>query len=71
MRYSICWVVLATACSLIFLRITQAELSALDYRIAARADRNCFFSPIGCVFLTGNKQIRARRHKNVDYPWSN
>ncbi|VDO98673.1 unnamed protein product [Heligmosomoides polygyrus] len=37
--------------------------SSLDYRIATRADRNCFFSPIGCLFFSESQQYRLRQHR--------
>ncbi|EPB73408.1 hypothetical protein ANCCEY_07506 [Ancylostoma ceylanicum] len=41
---------------------------SFDYMIALRANRNCFFSPIGCVFLSngsnGIETSRPRRHRH-------
>ncbi|XGW26872.1 hypothetical protein V3C99_007447 [Haemonchus contortus] len=62
MNYSAYWIVLAV-CSIFLPRLTHAELSLIDYRIVSRVNRNCFFSPIGCVFLHGGRDTRAHRHK--------
>ncbi|EYC20482.1 hypothetical protein Y032_0022g651 [Ancylostoma ceylanicum] len=67
MKYSVCWVVLV-AFSVALPTMARIEKSSFDYMIALRANRNCFFSPIGCVFLSngsnGIETSRPRRHRH-------
>ncbi|CAJ0603676.1 unnamed protein product [Cylicocyclus nassatus] len=54
MRYSDYWVLLAVLV-VMMLRpaYIYADKNAFDYAVALRANRNCFFSPLGCVFIAG------------------
>ncbi|WKY08187.1 hypothetical protein Q1695_007576 [Nippostrongylus brasiliensis] len=62
MRWSIYYALIA-AVVMLQSTISFARLSSIDYRLATRKDRNCFFSPIGCLFLSSSQELRLRRHK--------
>ncbi|KAE9419839.1 hypothetical protein Angca_002025, partial [Angiostrongylus cantonensis] len=40
---------------------TQANYGEIDRVLGGRIERNCFFSPMGCMFLPGKKFARVRR----------
>uniref|UniRef100_A0A7I5EBM1 Secreted protein n=1 Tax=Haemonchus contortus TaxID=6289 RepID=A0A7I5EBM1_HAECO len=40
---------------------SYASLRELDRVLGARIERNCFFSPMGCMFLPNKKFARVRR----------
>ncbi|KAK5973400.1 hypothetical protein GCK32_010803 [Trichostrongylus colubriformis] len=40
---------------------SYASRGELDRVLGARIDRNCFFSPMGCMFLPNMKFARVRR----------
>ncbi|VDP14188.1 unnamed protein product [Heligmosomoides polygyrus] len=62
MRFSVFTLLLAA--SSIFLPVMiNAKPRVLDYQIVIRGDRNCFFSPIGCLFFSGKDKLRLRQHR--------
>ncbi|ETN74321.1 hypothetical protein RB195_003551 [Necator americanus] len=62
MRYSVCWVLLA---AFTIMSMTSARIHEryADYAITLRSSRNCFFSPIGCVFFSSGVEFPRARHK--------
>ncbi|EYC20479.1 hypothetical protein Y032_0022g648 [Ancylostoma ceylanicum] len=54
------WSLLAVI-SLLLAAQTFATMGEIDRLLGARIERNCFFSPMGCMFLPGKKLSRVRR----------
>ncbi|CAJ0603677.1 unnamed protein product [Cylicocyclus nassatus] len=60
--------------SLSLLAQTFADEEEIDRLLGARVERNCFFSPMGCMFLPGKKlmsRVRRlpRRERSKDESW--
>ncbi|WKY08147.1 hypothetical protein Q1695_007554 [Nippostrongylus brasiliensis] len=55
------WSPLALISLLLLVVPTQANIGELDRLLGSRIERNCFFSPMGCMFLPHKKFNRVRR----------
>ncbi|KAK6752200.1 hypothetical protein RB195_003553 [Necator americanus] len=60
MQSSTRWSFLAII-SLLLVVQSFANQGEIDRLLGARVERNCFFSPMGCMFLPGKKLSRVRR----------
>ncbi|KJH40884.1 hypothetical protein DICVIV_13151 [Dictyocaulus viviparus] len=61
MQQSFRWPLLALILVVLSTIQTQASYREIDRVLGGRIERNCFFSPMGCMFLPSKKFSRVRR----------